>query len=477
MSDSSTIPEIVRESAAGKAAGKKWMITTMNKLNAFISNGQLSDTGVPTVVLQDCMGAVKGVRRNTVTMDPMLPVTTAVATASDVLLHPVLRSFRHYSERARANNRGLTMILCFDYYGVENNAKQLCHAMRAELSDVDEETTTIPLQESYIQDWEKPLPENWADLMKSRDVAMPVIIRDITKEILRLYYNKIPTGQRLIICGHSLDTASVQRQGHNEMGLNFSDDDLRQWPLVIKDDKTVSFLSDLRVDQIEGDLQMFSLLKMVSDGDDTVHVISTDTDVMYYAMWYAASLELPQVKHLLWKHQWSNNGDSWLDVYQLCKTIDSDPQFGKKHFTEPVKNLVACLVATGTDYTSGFQGIGHVKWMKPMTIKADHTIAPLFGNENTKKHRMSSEPVTVHTGLNHKAYYELAALTLGSKKMWGNEQVVRAVGGQLDYFIQRFLQSVGYPTQPQTVKMVNFPFDSESKCRLYEPVHGKGDTF
>ena len=465
-----SVPAIVRESATSKAAGKKWMKDNMNANYAFVVDGRLHDKTMPTVVFHDAMGAVKGVRRhipghNVLEVDPLMPVMTPVATAREVLLRPVLSSFRHYSARAHQTKSCFTMVLCFDYYGVENLAKQLCHEMRAEHSDEDEmEPPPIPLQQAYIEDWDKPLPENWAELMKSRDIAMPVILRDITKEILRLQAQEMPAGQKLIICGHSLDVLSVKRQNNGgTLPANLTDDDLRRWPLVVEQGR-VFFNPELCVDQIEGDLQMFSLMKMVTRVDDIVHIISKDTDVMYYALWYASSQDMPRVKQFLWKHQWSQKGDSWVDVYQLCSTIVANAQFGKIRFQEAVKNLVVCLVATGTDYTSGFQGVGHVKWMKPMVTAKQSSIAPLFGKATTANGVPSAQQAVC---LNQEAYYDLATFVLGPKKIEGNEAVIKALGGQLDYYVQRFLQSVGFPGQPQGVNLYDFPYHPEF-FRLYE---------
>ncbi len=467
------IPQIVRESAAAKAKGKEWMQKHMNADHAFVKDGQLDDQPLPAIVIQDVMGVVKGIRREnpgrnvllTAEESAALPMSLPVATATNTLLQPVLERFQHYAARARGH-RHYTHVLCFDYYDMPNPAKLVCQALRDE-KDEEEEPVVVPVQDSYITDWAQPLPDNWNDLMHSRNNALPVVLRDLCKEIVQRC--EVHGGQRLIICGHSLDLASVDHlaeyTSHHHWAVPAAGVDFRRWPLVITRD-TAHFDSTMRVEQPEGDLQMFTLLNMLGRAGDHVHLLSKDTDVMYYALWYAASQGHTRVAQLLWKHQWSRHGDSWLNVYDLCGTIARHPTLGEHFNHEAVKNLVVCMVATGTDYTSGYQGIGHMKWLKPWLTSA---LRPLFGGSTVASKKRKVD----HDGLDHEAYYALACQVLGGTKMGGNAEVVCAVGQQLDYFVRCFLQSVGEGAPSGNVKLSDFPFHPSGKRRLYTTVSKK----
>ena len=469
----SVVPNIVRESATGKAGGKKWMAKNMNTQYAFVTNGRLHDKPSPTLVFQDCMGTVKGVRRhhpdrNTLTQDAAMPLALPLATSYETLLRPLLAPFNQYSQSAA--QPAFVMVLCFDHYGVENAAKTVCHELRDELSDEEPPNPILP-QEEYICDWERPLPENWSELLSSRDIAMPIVLRDITKAIV--CRQSIPPSQKLIICGHSLDLRSVQRLADDRRcdrhwTIPGPGTEIRTLPLVLEHDRAY-FDDGLRVEQIEGDLQIFSLLRaLATRKQDIVHIISKDTDIMYYALWYAASAEMLRVDQLLWKHQWSREGDSWVDIYRLCETISSDHQLGSTRFQQAVKNLVVCLVATGTDYSGGYQNIGHIKWMKPMMMGPRH-FAPLFGDKavaiGEKGKAEHQQPLS---GLNSDAYRTLASVVLGPQKMAANPEVIQAMACHLDYYIRCFLQSVGSAAQPDHLSMEDFQFDATTKRRLYK---------
>ena len=449
------------------------MQQNMNTNQAFVTDGRLHDKPVPTLVLQDCMGVVKAVRRhipgrNMLVADEAMPTTLPLATASNVLLRPLLASFERYSRRAERQE--FVMVLCFDYYGVENAAKTVCHELRDARSESDPEDGMPPLvQDAYITDWDQPLPEEWDQLLASRAECMPIVLRDITKAIVRLQH--IAPGQKLIVCGHSLDSVTAEglaQEQTNERRWTvpvLPDAEIRVLPLVLEHDRAY-FDPQLRVEQIEGDLQIFSLLRTLARREqDIVHIISKDTDVMYYALWYAASEGTPQIRQLLWKHQWSRNGDSWVDIYRLCESIGLDRQLGSTKFQQAVKNLVVCLVATGTDYTSGYHGVGHVKWMKsPQAARA-----PLFGNRAVSAGEKRKAEQQQPEGLNHEAYHAWANAVVGPKRMLGNQGVVDAMAQHLDYYIRRLLQSVGSPAQPDHVNMEDFMFHGISKRRLYSP--------
>lgn len=416
-----SVPSIIREKADGKSKGKQWL--QKNMPGGFFMTDQQPEA---TLIFEDVMGIIKSIH----------PGTADTRSAFQLLYEPVTRNTRHYFSQA------CTMVQCFDYYddASDNPLKAVCHRLRTKKQQ------PIPeLKDSYIDDWDAPLPANWEQLLEHRS-CVRIVLRDLITQIIRK--RDIPCNCRLIICGHTFeyeedDFLGLGREGEGD-GKSLSRKSL------VMTHNSLYFDDKLTVLHIEADLQIFALLQLLHQREDIVHLLSKDTDVMYYAMQWLDS-HSDSVAKLMWRHQ----VNMWMDTHKVRTAILQHKIYGE--FTHAVTNLIVMLTSFGTDYTSGFKGLGHIKLMK-------NTNFVLYGR--SKKRKLLNDTNDIVMGFNREFYSRWITSLLRDKAV-GNSLVIKNMAAMQHFYVVSCLGSIGESGPPENVHMEDYSWDAVTNERIY----------